>query len=144
MAKILIILLTALVFESVGVVLLSSGLKQLGALPAVRKAEIVQFVKKAVTNRNMLLGIAFEAIFFGALLYLLSSQDVSLIWPMSSLGFVITTLAAKLVLKEEVSWTRWSGVALIVLGAGLVSWSEKKKEPKASLEELAPSIEQRP
>ena len=45
----------------------------------------------------MLLGILFEACFFGVLLYLLSQKDVSLIWPLTSLGFLITALAARMV-----------------------------------------------
>jgi drug/metabolite transporter (DMT)-like permease len=66
-------------------------------------------------------------VFFGALLYLLAQRDVSLVWPLTSLGFVITALAARWVLREEISWMRWGGVVLIVLGAGLVSYSEVAK-----------------
>ena len=50
-----------------------------------------------------------------------------LIWPLTSLGFVITALAAKFILNEQVSALRWAGVALIVIGATLVSYSEKAK-----------------
>ena len=62
------------------------------------------------------------------LLVLLKQNDVSLIWPLTSLGFVLTALSAKFILHEEVSVVRWGGVLLIVIGAGLVSWSEKQKE----------------
>lgn len=128
MAKIVIILLIALVLEAVGVVYLSAGLKQIGEVQHVTAAEIARIIARGATNKNVLLGVLFEAIFFGTLLYLLSQRDVSLIWPLTSLGFVITALAAKLVLKEEVSWVRWCGVILIVIGAGVITWSEKLKE----------------
>jgi drug/metabolite transporter (DMT)-like permease len=130
MFKIILILLFALVFEAVGVVFLSAGLKQIGEPAQLNAAEIGRLIARGATNRNILLGVLFEAIFFGALLYLLSQRDVSLIWPLTSLGFIITALAAWLVLKEEVSWVRWCGVALIVIGAGLITWSEKLKEQK--------------
>jgi drug/metabolite transporter (DMT)-like permease len=55
-----------------------------------------------------------------------------LIWPLTSLGFVLTTLAAKYIRHENVSALRWSGVVLIVIGASLVGWSEKAKEPGAA------------
>ncbi len=79
--------------------------------------------------------MALEAAFFGALLFLLSQRDVSLIWPLTSLGFVITAIAAKFILKEEISSVRWAGVALIMIGAALVSYSEKNK-PKPPAPEL--------
>jgi drug/metabolite transporter (DMT)-like permease len=127
MTKVLIILLAALIFEAVGVVLLGRGLKQIGEVRELSRREIVGLARRAVTNPSLLVGIGFEAVFFGALLYLLAQRDVSLVWPLTSLGFVITALAARWVLGEEISWMRWGGVVLIVLGAGLVSYSEVAK-----------------
>ena len=127
MTKILIILIFALCVEAVGVVFLSKGLKQIGEVQTISSREIGRIIAKGATNRSILLGIALEAAFFGALLYLLSQRDVSLIWPLTSLGFVITALAAKFILSEEITVTRWAGVALIVVGAALVSYSEKAK-----------------
>jgi uncharacterized membrane protein len=127
MTKLLIILLLALTVEAVGVVFLSKGLKQIGEVKSITSGEIGRLVRRGATNPSLLLGVALEAAFFGALLYLLSQRDVSLIWPLTSLGFVLTALSAKLILNEQVSAMRWAGVILIVLGAGLVSYSEKAK-----------------
>ena len=131
MAKYILILLVALLFEAVGVVFLSKGLKEIGEPARVSMAEIAGLVSRGARNPSLLLGILFEAIFFGALLYLLSQRDVSLVWPLTSLGFVITAIAARIFLHEQVSPVRWAGVLLIVLGAGLVTWSEKLKERQA-------------
>ena len=128
MTRILFILILALTVEAVGVVFLSKGLKQIGEVERIGVREIGRLISKGATNKNLLLGVALEAAFFGALLYLLSQREVSLIWPLTSLGFVITAISAKYILNEEVSATRWAGVALIVLGAALVSYSEKAKE----------------
>jgi uncharacterized membrane protein len=57
---------------------------------------------------------------------------VSLVWPLSSLSFVFTGLTAKFVLREDVSALRWTGIVLVVLGAGIVTWSEKIKERDAA------------
>ena len=113
--------------EAVGVVFLSKGLKQIGEVQTISAREIGRIVAKGAANGSILLGVALEAAFFGALLYLLSQRDVSLIWPLTSLGFVITALAAKFILREEVAATRWAGIVLIVIGAALVSYSEKAK-----------------
>jgi len=136
MTKVLIVLVIALVFEAVGVVFLSRGLKQIGEVERVTVTEVIRIVRKGIVNPSILLGVLLETIFFGALLYLLSQRDVSLVWPLTALGFVLTAIAAKFILREEVSWLRWSGVILIVLGAALVSYSEKMK---ASPPRVAPA-----
>ena len=132
MTKVLTILIVALIVEAVGVVFLSRGLKQIGEVQTISGRELGRLIAKGATNPNILAGVALEAAFFAALLYLLSQRDVSLIWPLTSLGFVITAIAAKVLFKEEVSALRWTGVALIVLGAALVSYSEKAKAKPAA------------
>jgi drug/metabolite transporter (DMT)-like permease len=131
--KLLAILLVGLVFEAIGVVFLNRGLKEIGDLPRITLAEVVRVVRQGVTNPSIVLGVFFEALFFACLLVLMSRSDVSFIWPLTSLGFVLTTLAAKVILHEHVSALRWTGVVLIVLGAGLITWTEKYKPPAAGL-----------
>lgn len=128
MSKLLVILVFGLVCEAIGVVLLSRGLKQIGEIGAITVPEVVRAIKAGVTNPNILLGVFFEALFFGALLVMMSRSDVSFIWPLTALSFVMTTLAAKFYLHEQVTLTRWAGVALIMMGAGLITWSEKSKQ----------------
>ncbi len=128
MTKILVILIAGLVCEAIGVVFLSKGLKQIGEVKQVNAAEIWRAVKTGSTNANILLGVALEAAFFAALLVLLSRSDVSFIWPLTAMGFALTTLTAKYLLHEEIPPMRWMGVLLIMLGAGLITWTEKSKE----------------
>jgi len=146
MTKVILILLVGLVFEAIGVVYLSAGMKQLNgvnnAAPRPALAKAWHLIKSGATNKNILLGIAWEALFFAALCYLLTQRDVSLIWPLSALSFVFTGVAAKLFLKEEISALRWSGIVLIVIGAAVITWSEKAKE-RQSLERSLASTEAR-
>lgn len=128
MTKILAILIAGLVCEAIGVVFLSKGLKQIGEVTQVSTTEIWRIVKAGGTNPSILLGVALEAVFFAALLVLLSRSDVSFIWPLTAMGFVLTTLTAKFLLHEEIPPMRWLGVLLIMLGAGLITWTEKAKE----------------
>src|SRR6266487_5285261 len=131
MTKVLTVLLIALVLEAAGVVFLSQGLKQIGEPEKVVAGEMLRLVRRGAMNPSILLSVALETVFFGALLYLLSQRDVSLIWPLTALGFVLTAIAAKFILHEDIHWTRWMGVALIVIGAALVSYSEKTKRRPA-------------
>ena len=127
MTKILIILLIALCLEAVGVVFLSQGLKQLEGPASYHPREMVRLLGRGVANRSIVLGVFFEALFFGGLLYLMSRADVSFLWPLTSLSFVLTALAARFYLHEQVSGFRWGGVALIMCGAALIIYSEHRK-----------------
>jgi multidrug transporter EmrE-like cation transporter len=131
MLKLVLILLVALVLEAIGVVFLSQGLKTIGEPTQFTAPELARVVRQGLTNRYLLLGVLFETVFFVLLLVMLRNWDVSLVWPLTSIGFVLTTLAAKFLRHEEVSALRWGGVLLIVLGAGLVGYSERLKTPSA-------------
>jgi len=127
MTKVFIILFVALVLEAVGVVFLSAGLKEIGEAKKITVLEVTRLVRVGITNRKILLGVSMETVFFIFLIVLLKRNDVSLIWPLTSLGFVLTALSARFILHEQVTPMRWFGVALIVIGATLVSWSERRK-----------------
>ncbi len=128
MLKFLIILLIGLTFESIGVVMLKNGMDKIGDVKEVSVSEVARIVKAGATNGSILLGVFFEALFFVVLLILMSQNEISLLWPLTGLSFVFATIAAILFLNEKVSSMRWAGVALIVAGAILISYSEKKNE----------------
>lgn len=132
MIRMLSVLAVGLVLEAIGVVLISKGQKELQAVFRPELQALWRLGIEAATNRNMVLGIAFEAGFFGCLLYLLSRADVSFVWPLTSLSLVVTTFTARWLLHEQVSPLRWAGVCLIMLGAGVVTFTEKQKEQERS------------
>ncbi len=145
MTKLLTILIVGLFFEAIGVVYLNKGLKQVGVVERVSAPEILRVVKAGVTNANILFGVFLMACFFVMLLILMTKGTVSFIWPLTSLGFVLSTLAAKFILHEEVTWLRWVGVLLIVLGAGVITYTEKvldNKQPAAAAAPSASSLHQ--
>ena len=142
MSKILIILFIGLICEAAGVVLLKEGIDNVCKGRDVTLVNIIPLVLKGATNVKILLGVFFEAVFFACLLYMMSQRDVSFIWPLTALSFVMTTLAAVFYLKEPVSGMRWAGVALIMMGAGLITWSEKIKEPRQQAAAIRNAIQE--
>jgi hypothetical protein len=84
-------------------------------------------IRQGLTDARILFGVFFEALFFVSLLILMSRADVSFVWPLTSLSFVFATIAAKTYLGEHVSPLRWSGVCLIMVGAAIITWTEKHK-----------------
>ncbi|MEI7730896.1 MAG: EamA family transporter [Verrucomicrobiota bacterium] len=139
MTKILVILFVGLVCEAIGVVLLKDGIDGICKGRDVTLVNILPLFLKGVVNIKILLGVFFEAVFFACLLYLMSQKDISFIWPLTSLSFVVTTLAAVLYLKEHVTPARWIGVSLIMLGAGIITWNEKQTE-KLKADAPVPSV----
>ncbi len=137
MAKLLLILLVGLVFEATGVVLLKKGITQIGEIQKISASEVLRVAKAGVTNPNILLGVFFEALFFGCLLLLMSESDISFLWPLTALSFVMTTFAAKIFLSEQVSSIRWAGVVFIMIGAAFISYSEHQKPKTAPAANLA-------
>ena len=133
MTKSRLIPVLAFPFESGGLLPPKRGLDQIGPRLTERKAatplwkNVLRRIGDWFTNRDVLLGLLLETIFFILLQYLLGQRDVSFIWLLTALSFVLTTLAAKIFLHERVDGVRWGGVALIILGAMLISYSEQSK-----------------
>jgi len=146
MTKILIVLFIAFSFEALGVIALKTGINQITARYGARAATTTRWKNTLImvgdwfTTGPVLLGLLLETIFFIMLQYLLALQDVSFVWPLTSLSFVMTTLAAQFILKEKVDGFRWGGVALIMLGAAMISLGEHNKEKAPKVEATATAV----
>ncbi|SRR5581483_655897 len=134
MTKIILILLVAFAFEAFGVIKLKEGISQIKIQYAARESSMPKW-KNTVTlvgnwfaNKNILLGLLLETIFFVLLQYLLGQRDVSFVWPLTAVSFIMTTLAAQFILGEQVNALRWTGVIVIVLGAAIISYGEHQKD----------------
>lgn len=129
MTRLVVILLVGLVLEAFGVVLISKGQKQITGPQGWSAGEVLRVAREGVTNRHIVAGVALEAGFFACLLFLMAHADISFVWPLTSLSFVMTTLAARWILHEQVSAARWGGVALILVGASVVAYTERARGP---------------
>jgi len=129
MLKLFFVLIIGLSFEATGVVLLKKGMNAIGEMHGYALPEMLRVAKAGVTNPQILLGVFFEALFFGCLLLLMSKDDISFLWPLTALSFVFTTFAAIWFLHEHVSPSRWIGVIFIMIGAAFISYSEHAKKP---------------
>ncbi|MBX5496547.1 MAG: hypothetical protein IRZ15_14535 [Bryobacteraceae bacterium] len=74
----------------------------------------------ALLNPWMIGGILLLIIWTLARMALLSWVDLSYVLPVTSIGYVLSTLMGVYFLGESVSMTRWAGTLLIVAGTALV------------------------
>lgn len=112
------LVLLAIVFSAaIGDVLLSVGMKQIGAISPRRWLDLLF----AIRNPFVALGILCLLIFFGSYLTALSWADLTFVLPATALGYVVVALLSKFFLHENVSSSRWLGIGLISAGVGIVA-----------------------
>ena len=107
--------------DAAGDVLITRGMKQVGEVSTISPRVLLSIARKVLTNRNILSGIFFFAVTFFSFLTVLSWADLSFVFPATSLVYVISTLGAKFILKETVTFQRWVGIVLVCLGVALIS-----------------------
>jgi len=110
---------TSLVIVSnvAGNLLLSIGLRQIGSLIGRPPSAYIT----SLFNPFVAAGVALLSVWMLSHMTLLSWADLSYVMPVTSLGYVLTAVVGRVFLHEHVSWQRWGGVGLIVLGVVLVS-----------------------
>ncbi len=116
------VLITMIVLaDSAGDILLTMGMKQVGEISAINPRSLLTNGRRVITNRNFLLALFFLAVTFFSFLFVLSWADLSLVFPAKSLVYVVSTLGAKFVLGETVTFQRWTGISLVCVGVSLSS-----------------------
>ncbi len=106
---------------SAGEIALTYGMKQVGEPARLRPRAMLGFLGRAFRNAWFWIGIPLMAVSFYALLVLLSWKPLSFVIPASAFSYVLGTLGARYLLKEEVSGARWAGVILVCAGVALVT-----------------------
>ena len=106
---------------SAGDLLITRGMKQLGEISTLHFGTLVRIAGRALSNRSVLSGVFCMAVSYFSFLGALRLADLSLVLPATSVSFVITTIGARLFLKETISVSRWTGILLVCIGVALIS-----------------------
>ncbi|MBI5700315.1 EamA family transporter [Candidatus Saganbacteria bacterium] len=119
MINILIVLCSILLAVS-GQVLMKQGMNNFGTFPIKELIYkiIPMFSSPWVISGFVLFGVS--SIFW---LAVLSRMELSLVYPMVSIAYVLVALISMFVFKENVSMIRWTGIAVICVGVFLISRS---------------------
>jgi uncharacterized membrane protein len=67
------------------------------------------------------LGVALLVLWLMSRMALLSWADLSYVLPVTSIGYVLVALLARVFLHEQIDVRRWTGILMIVAGVALVS-----------------------
>lgn len=108
------------VSNTVGDLLNTAGMKRIGVVEDLSAGSFVQLCFAIVRSPMVLGGIAALAVGFFAVMSLLSIATVSFAIPATASSYLVETLLAKYVLKEDVRWRRWAAAGFVVVGVVLL------------------------
>lgn len=123
MLKTLVVMIIAITAGAVGDIFLTQGMKGAGDISAMNFRQIIDTAVKALTNWRLILGTAFQAVYFGLWLAVLSWEDLSVALPLQALSYLVVAFLAQWYLGEQVSGVRWAGICLICVGVAMVTRS---------------------
>ncbi|MBW2992357.1 EamA family transporter [Candidatus Woesearchaeota archaeon] len=75
---------------------------------------------KMIKNYNLIFGVSFYA--FGTICFIpaLKGGDLSLLYPLVSLGYVFVAFYSRWMLKERINFYKWTGILAILIGVSLI------------------------
>jgi drug/metabolite transporter (DMT)-like permease len=125
--KTYMVIAIAALSAAIGESLLSYGMRRYGAVSLTDPSHWFNLIFSVVRNPYVFLGVVFLAVFFFLYLAALSWADLSFVLPLTALSYIFAAFLAKFFLQEDVSWFRWTGAIVIVLGIMLVVLDDKPR-----------------
>jgi multidrug transporter EmrE-like cation transporter len=118
----LALVLTGVMLNAAAQLLLKAGSRAIVDVPFTL-ANGWTLAERMVLNPPILAGLACYAISVVIWILALSRVDVSIAYPMLSVGYIVTALAGWLLFSEAVSASRMAGICVIIAGVWLVARS---------------------
>ncbi len=107
------------IFSTAGDSLLARGMKEIGNIEV--SLHNLSGLLLAILNPWVAAGILLLLAFFACYMSALSWADLTYVLPATSLGYVLVALIAHFSFHEQISPSRWLGIALIAAGVGFVA-----------------------
>lgn len=125
--KIFILILVIDILESIGELVMKSGLNQAGIF-YVTINNLPEVILRGASSYLIWAGVILYTINFLILIAVLSRVQLSVASPLGSTCYIYVPILAVIFLHERVTPLRWVGIALIILGIHLVSQSTQLQE----------------
>jgi uncharacterized membrane protein len=118
------ILIAIMLTASVGDSLLSRGMSQVGQVDLHHLGLLWHALFNPFVDGGIILLIGFFACYTTAL----SWADLTFVMPATAFGYVVIALLGRFWLHEQMSWSRWTGILLIVSAVGFVAGGPSRTE----------------
>jgi drug/metabolite transporter (DMT)-like permease len=106
---------------TIGEVMQAAGMRSHGEIRDFRPGAIRRAIAMLSRNKFVIGSVVCMAVSFFAYLALLTVAELSFAVPVTAITYVLETVLAKYLLKEQVNWLRWAGASLVICGVALVS-----------------------
>ena len=116
-----ILVLLCVSATTVGDVFRSMGMRHHGEISDFRPDAIGAMFAAVARNWMVIVSTCAMAVSFFSFMKLVSIAPMTFAVPTSAATFIPETLLARYLLRENVDWRRWIGIALIVIGVLFVS-----------------------
>jgi drug/metabolite transporter (DMT)-like permease len=107
-------------FSSAGNLLLSRGMKRIGAVRVGSAMDLVRLFTGIFSSGWIWMGIAALLLYLVCFMVVLSWADYSYVAPASASVYVVIPLVGHFLLGEKVPPLHWAGIFIICVGVGLV------------------------
>jgi multidrug transporter EmrE-like cation transporter len=114
-----VLILTGVLLNAAAQLLLKAGTNTLGVLTLTRE-QWLHTGYAVASNPHIVAGIALYVVSVGVWIGALSRVEVSVAYPMLSIGYVVNALAAWYLFGEAVTMQRWLGIGFIAIGVWLL------------------------
>jgi drug/metabolite transporter (DMT)-like permease len=108
--------------NTVGDVLNTAGMKREPEVEKLNLKALTAMLSRIARNPLVIGGVLSLTAGFFAMVSLLSIANVSFSVPATAISFVLETLLAKYILKEDVGFRRWVAASLVACGVVLLQW----------------------
>ncbi len=123
-AKVQVLTVLTIVSNVAGNSALTRGMHLLGDPGSTPLALI-----EALFHPWVALGVALLIVWTISHMALLSWADLSYVMPVTAFSYVLTAFAARFILDESISLTRWAGIVLITAGVTIVGRTDFEGGP---------------
>jgi drug/metabolite transporter (DMT)-like permease len=119
------VLIGAIGLAAAGHLLIKYGLNSAASQPP---AAAVAGVWGYLTNPGVIGGLLVYGV--GTLLWIVSvsKRDISYLYPVTALNYVLIAVCGKFLFGEEISLGRWLGIAIVILGVGMMRGSTGERK----------------
>jgi multidrug transporter EmrE-like cation transporter len=115
----LLIIGVCILLGSFGQIYMKQGMNDIGP-DGISKMLTPKGFLSTIFHKPVFIGISLYVIATVLWLFALTTLDISLAYPLLSIGYILTAILAVVYLKESVTVGRWLGIALIVAGSVLI------------------------